>query len=85
MYDDLIFVGMDFVNETQNILDKMEDKICGGMTQDQKSVYHFAIDTVLNLICGIVNDGSKNIFVHINGLDGQEEFVLEDLINRIGE
>lgn len=85
IYDNLIFTGMDFVNEPKNILREIEDMICDGMRPDQKLAYRCGVETVLNLICGIVNDDPNDIFVHINGLEHQEEFVLEDLINRIGE
>ena len=83
MYNDLIFVGMDFVNEPKTILSELEEMICDGMRPDQKLAFRCGVEAVLNLICGTVNDGSENIFVHINGLEGHEEFVLEDLINRI--
>lgn len=83
MYDDLIFVGMDFVNEPKNILDDIEDNVCCDMTPDQKRAYIFGVQTVLNLIDGMVNNNPKDIFVHINGLECQEEFVLEDLLDKM--
>lgn len=85
MYDDLIFIGMDFVNEPKRMLEEIESKICNEMTPNELKAYKYGIQTAFGLIDGIVNHNPDDIFVHINGLKCQEEFVLEDLINRIGE
>lgn len=85
VYDNLIFTGMDFVNEPKQMIEQMESKICGSMTPNEFKAYKYGRDVVFNLIDCIVNHDEDTLFVHINGLEHQEEFVLEDLINRIGE
>lgn len=85
MYDNLIFTGMDFVNEPKQMIEQMESKICGSMSPDEFKAYRYGVEVVFNLIDAIVNHDKDTMFVHINGLEQQEEFVLEDLIDRIGE
>ena len=84
IYDNLIFTGMDFVNEPKQMIEQMESKICGSMTPNEFKAYEYGRDVVFNLIDCIVNHDKDTLFVHINGLEHQEEFVLDDLINRIG-
>ena len=79
-YSDLIFTGMDFVNEPKAMIEQMEDKICGAMTPDEFKAYKYGKNVVFNLIDTIVNHNPNDIFVHVNGLEQQEEFVLEELL-----
>ena len=82
-YENLIFIGMDFVNEPKAMIEQMEDKICSAMTPDEFKAYEYGKHVVFNLIDTIVNHDKDTIFVHINGLEQQEEFVIEDLLNRL--
>lgn len=83
IYENLIFTGMDFVNEPKRLLKQIESKICREMTPDEFQVYKYGVDTVLNLIAGIVTHDPNDIFVHINGLEHQEEFVLDELLEKM--
>ena len=85
MYENLIFTGIDLVNEPKQMIKQMEEKICCNMTPNEFKAYEYGRDVVLNLIDCIVNHDRDTLFVHIDGLERQEEFVLEDLINRTGE
>lgn len=84
IYDNLIFVGMDFVNEPKQMIEQMEEKVCSAMTPDEFKAYEYGKHVVFNLIDTIVNHDKDTMFVHIDGLEQQEEFVLEDLIVKIG-
>ena len=84
IYENLIFTGMDFVNEPKKMLEQIEDKICSKMTEDEYQAYKFGVNTVFDFIDGIVNNNQDDIFVHINGLECQQEFVLEDLLDKLG-
>ena len=84
IYENLLFTGMDFVNEPKEMIEQMEDKVCCYMSPDEFKAYRYGRDVVLNLIDRIVNHDKGTIFVHIDGLERQEEFVLEDLIAKIG-
>lgn len=84
LYENLIFTGMDFVNEPKQMIEQMESKICGSMTPDEFKAYRYGVDVVFNLINTIVNHDKDTIFVHIDGLEQQEEFVLDELLNKIG-
>ena len=82
-YENLIFIGMDFVNEPKQMIEQMEDQICSVMTPEEFKAYEYGKNVVFNLIDIIVNHNSNDIFVHINGLENQEEFVLEELIDKL--
>ena len=84
IYENLIFTGMDFVNEPKQMIEQFEDKICSAMTPEEFKAYEYGKHVVLNLIDTIVNHNSNDIFVHINGLENQEEFVIEELLEKIG-
>ena len=84
IYENVIFVGMDFVNEPRQMIEQMEEKICSAMTPDEFKAYRYGRDVVFNLIDTIVNYDSNDIYVHINGLEQQEEFDLEDLMKLKG-
>lgn len=84
IYEDLIFTGMDFVNEPKAMIEQMEDKICAAMTPDEFKAYEYGKHVVFNLINTIVNHDKDTMFVHIDGLEQQEEFVLEELLEKIG-
>ena len=83
-YENLIFIGMDFVNEPKAMIEQMEDKLCETMTPEEFKAYEYGKNVVFNLINTIVNHDPNDIFVHINGLENQEEFVLEDLLAKMG-
>ena len=83
-YENLVFTGMDFVNEPKAMIEQMESKICATMTPDEFKAYEYGKNVVLNLINRIVNYDKDTIFVHVDGLEQQEEFVLEELLYNIG-
>lgn len=77
--DDMIFIGMDFVNTIQSIVTAAENEICDNMSENEYNGYKLGVQTVISLLDCIVNEDVNNVFVHIDGLAGQEEFVFEDL------
>ena len=83
-YENLVFTGMDFVNEPKQMIEQMESKICATMTPDEFKAYEYGKNVVLNLINNIVNYDKETIFVHVDGLEQQEEFVLEELLYNLG-
>lgn len=84
IYENLVFTGMDFVNEPKRMLEEIESKICYGMTSDEFKAYKYGVQVVFDLIDNIVNQSQDDMFVHIDGLEHQEEFVLEELLDKIG-
>lgn len=84
IYENIVFTGMDFVNEPKAMIEQMEDKICATMTADEFKAYEYGKHVVFNLIDRIVNYDKDTLFVHIDGLEQQEEFVLEELLDKIG-
>ncbi len=83
IYEDLIFTGMDFVNEPKQMIEQMESKICCNMTPNEFKAYRYGVEVVFNLINTIVNHDKDTVFVHIDGLEQQEEFILEELLDKI--
>lgn len=83
-YENVVFTGIDFVNEPKAMIEQMEEKICSTMTPNEFKAYEYGKNVVFNLIDTIVNYDKGTLFVHINGLEQQEEFVLEDLLEKIG-
>lgn len=79
MHDDVVFIGMDFVNTIKSIVESAENDICGNMSENEYNGYKFGVHTVISLLDCVVNEEPSNMFVHVNGLDGQEEFLFEDL------
>ena len=77
--DDMIFIGMDFVNTIKSIVMAAEDDICENMSENEYNGYQTGINAVISLLDCIVNENANNVFVHVDGLSGQEEFVFEDL------
>lgn len=84
IYENLVFTGMDFVNEPKQMIEQMESKICCNMTPNEFKAYRYGVEVVFNLIDRIVNYDKDTMFVHIDGLEQQEEFVLEELLEKIG-
>jgi len=84
VYENLIFTGMDFVNEPKQMIEQMESKLCSEMTPNEFDAYKYGTHVVFNLIDTIVNHDPDCIFVHVNGLENQEEFILEELLDKIG-
>lgn len=84
IYENLVFTGMDFVNEPKQMIEQMESKICSNMTPEEFKAYRYGVEVVFNLIDRIVNYDKDTIFVHIDCLEQQEEFVLEELLEKIG-
>ena len=84
VYENLIFTGMDFVNEPKAMIEQMEHSIRGAMTFNEFKAYEYGKHVLFNLIDQIVNHDKDTIFVHINGLENQEEFVLDELLDKLG-
>lgn len=82
IYENLIFVGIDFVNEPKQMIEQMESNICCNMTPNEFKAYKYGVEVVFNLIDRIVNCDKGTMFVHIDRLEGQEEFILEELIEK---
>lgn len=84
MENEIIFIGMDFVNEIHKLLKAKEHELCANMTEEQLGAYHYGIDTIMSLFRAIVDTADSNeVFVHIDGLECQQEFDLVDLVSKV--
>ena len=86
MNNDLMFIGMNFVESTKDILEHIEPQMCYGMTDVEYKGYEFGVKTVLSFMEQLLDEHESNeVFLHIKGINGQEEFNYEDLIKKLEE
>lgn len=79
----LMFIGMDFAENTKDMLHKIEPQICCSMTDTEYKGYEFGVKNVLSLLEGLLYSTEDNeVLVHIPGIEGQKEFDYEDLIKK---
>ena len=74
---DLLFTGMDVVNETRKLL-KME-RIPNDMTENEIMAYQMGIDNALGIVDTLF-ESDEHLVVHVKGYNVLEEFDLDELI-----
>lgn len=79
--NEIMFIGLDILEEVKKMLDEADEKICKNMSPDEKDVYDFGVVTALSALKAVLtsNQEDNEVFVHIPGQDIQEEFDYEDL------
>ena len=82
--DELIFIGMDVVEETEKIINSTKLNCTRGMTESELSAYNLGIANTLSVLRGIFFTDCDNEFVlHINGFGTPTEFTYDDLIRYV--
>lgn len=79
--NEIMFIGLDILEEVKKMLDEADEKICKNMNPDEKDVYDFGVVTALSALEVVLtsNQEDNEVFVHIPGQDIQEEFDYKDL------
>lgn len=84
--DELIFIGMDVVEETEKIINSTKLNCTRGMTEGELSAYNLGIANTLSLLRGILYTDCENEFVlHFNGFEMPTEFTHDDLIRYVDD
>ena len=76
--DELLFNAMDVPNEVQKFLNKVENKICKGMSDAERKAYDFGVSTVMSVMRSLL-EMDEEPAVHVPGLDHMEEMGIAEL------
>ena len=74
---DLLFTGMDVVNETHKLLG--QNNLTNGMTESELAAYTMGVNNALSAVEALF-ESDKHLVFHIKGYDVIEEFDLDELI-----
>jgi hypothetical protein len=78
--DELIFVGMDIVEETKGIINAATPICTNGMTESELEAYNLGVKNALSALQGVIDVDTENEFaLNINGLDIPTEFTADYL------
>lgn len=76
---ELLFVGMDIVEETK-LLVNFSTSICtDGMTESELKAYKMGVANALSALAATLDSEDGTFVVNINGMEIQEEFDIADL------
>ena len=79
-----MFVGMDVIAQTQGLVyETLTNGTCEGMDANEYKAYEMGIQNTLSALRAILETDDAAYAVHMNGLDFQMEFDLEDLFNTL--
>lgn len=79
---DLLFTGMDVINESHKLLDQYN--LTNGMTESEFKAYMMGVDNALNTAAALFESDEHLVF-HVKGYDVIEEFDLDELIEIAAE
>ena len=79
---DLLFTGMDVVNETRKLLSRFT--VTDGMTESELKAYEMGMENTLRAAQALLEQDPHIVF-HVSGYDVMEEFDLDDLIEVVEE
>ena len=79
--NELLFNAMDVPNEVQKILEEKAEAICKGMTESERRVYDFSVETVLGLMRALL-EVDEEPAVHVKGLNEMQEMDIAELEER---
>ena len=79
--NELIFNGMDISNEVVKHLKKVENEICNGMNDSEKTAFKLGVGNTLAILRTLLEMDEEPV-VHIQGLKGIEEMDIAELEGR---
>ena len=74
---DLLFTGMDVVNETHKLLE--QNNLTDGMTDNELAAYTMGVNNALSAVEALF-ESDEHLAFHIKGYDVIEELDLDELI-----
>lgn len=78
--NELYFIGMDIVEETNYIANITDSVITSGMNEDEIKAYRLGISNMLSALKTVLRNDDDNAYVlHIQGLDNLTEFTLDEI------
>jgi hypothetical protein len=77
--NELLFVGMDIVEETKFLVNFAPSICTDGMTESELKAYKMGVANVLSALTATLNTADGMFVVNINGMEIQEEFDIADL------
>ena len=79
--NELYFVGMDIIEETKMLVDFTTSICTDGMTENELKAYKLGVANTMSALREVLSSAGKELVVHINGIEIQEEFDVVDLEN----
>ena len=79
---DLLFTGMDVVNESQKLL--IQNNLTEGMTEDELAAYTMGVNNALSAVEALFESDEHLVF-HVKGYNVIEEFDIDELIEIVEE
>lgn len=78
--DELLFTGMDILEQTRNVVESATDSVCRGLTTSEKEAYLGGIANTLSALQLLLElDGYDGLIVNIPGLEDIEEMFIDEL------
>lgn len=86
MNKEIIFLGMDVCKDMDELTSKLLcKKECAGMNEGQLAAYKMGVKNTLSLLRSTLDTDDTHVVVNIAGLDGVEEFYIEELMKKLAE
>jgi hypothetical protein len=76
---ELLFVGMDIVEETKSLVNFSTSICTDGMTESELKAYKMGVANALSALAATLDSEDGTFVVNINGMEIQEEFDIADL------
>lgn len=77
--NELLFVGMDIVEETKFLVNFSTSICTDGMTESELKAYKMGVTNVLSALTATLDSADGAFIININGMETQEEFDIADL------
>ncbi len=76
--DELIFIGTPIAKETRDVLDKVTEQVCVGMTDSEKKAYEMGVENTIRAMTALleVDDEPK---LYMPNLEVSTEMTLDEV------
>lgn len=76
--EEILFCAMDISKEVRDLLNKVTDGVCDGMTDTEKKAYEVGVENTMNAMVGILESSDWPI-VYVPNLEISEEMTFEEV------
>ena len=79
--EEIMFCAMDISKEVRNMLNKVADGVCAGMTDTEKKAYEVGVETTISAMIGLFESSDEPV-VYVSNLEAPEEMTFEEIKKR---
>ena len=76
--EEILFCAMNIPKEVRNLLNKVIDSVCTGMTDTEKKAYELGIENTMAVMVAILGSSDEPI-VYVPNLEISEEMTFEEV------